>query len=157
MTLITSDRETVAEIADAKHATATFDFEAALFADYDDAVEIDGQRYRPHSNGGGLVAVTAFVGAYVYVEKTAMVKDSAVVVGGVRILDRAIVEGQAAIADRCQLSHDSRVGGFATLTGSVTLRRHARASGIARLEGGVRLDYYAHVVRGHLTGTLLVE
>jgi len=123
----------------------------------DDAVEIDGNYYRPHINGGGLVAVTAYVAASAYVESTAMVKDNAVVLDAVRIRHRAIAEHFARISGQCELMHDSRVSGFAMLSGKVALQRRSRVSGHARVEGSVRLDYQAHVTRGHIIGSFLIE
>lgn len=131
-------------------------FEKAFAPVTDDEIVIEGNRYRPHPNGGGLVSVTAFVGSRVFVAETARVEDRAIVLDTVRVLDRAVIAGNAIVADRCELRGDSRVGGFATLLGMVTLRRHAHVEGTARLEGTILVDYVAHISRGHLFGRLSI-
>lgn len=121
-----------------------------------DEVEVEGAWYRPHRNGGGLVSVDAFCGARVFVGENAMVKDCAIVIDDVRVLDSAVIEGCAHVSGRCELRHESGVSGFATLSGMVSLRHHARVSGTARLDGGIMLDHHVHIARGHLIGSLLI-
>lgn len=121
-----------------------------------DEIVIDGTRYRPHPNGGGLVAVTAFVGSGVFVAETARVSGRAIVLDAVRLLDRAVVSGNAVVADRCELRGESRVEGFATVLGKATLRRRAHIDGTARLEGMILVDYVAHISHGHLVGPLSI-
>lgn len=131
-------------------------FELMLEEHRAEEVHVDGVRYRPHPNGGGLVAITAYVGSNVFVDTHARVEDEAIVVGSVRILDRAIVCGNATLDGRCSLAGDSVVGGYATLTEMVTLRKHARVGGTARLHGGILLDYHAYITRGELFGPLSI-
>ncbi len=54
-------------------------------------------RYYPHPNGGGLVAVTAFVGKEAYVSPEARVSNKAHVIGNVIIKDRVLICGKAIV------------------------------------------------------------
>lgn len=47
----------------------------------EELIELDGQTYRYHPYGGGLVAVTAFATCEALIGPNAIVKDFAVVVG----------------------------------------------------------------------------
>jgi len=155
MSLRTEDR--VIEVVHADTDVGRSLLEQAFAPVRSDEVVVGGRRYRVHANGGGLVSVTAFVGARVFVAESARVEENAIVLDMVRLLDRAVVSGNAVVADRCELQDDSRVGGFATLIGKVTLRRHAKVDGVACLEGSVLLDCHAHITRGHLYGPLFIE
>lgn len=120
-------------------------------------VEFDGDRYRKHPNGGGLVALTAIVGPGVYVAPRAMIQGRAVVVGAVRLFDEAVVEESAIVAGCCTLRNQSHVGGEAVLRGNVVLADQARADGAARLSGNVALRHFAHVRVGNLSGAVTVS
>jgi UDP-3-O-[3-hydroxymyristoyl] glucosamine N-acyltransferase len=119
-------------------------------------VEVDGIRYRVHEKGGGLVALTATVGADVFVAPGATVRDFAVVIGMARLFDESTVEGHAVVADYCTLHDQARVGQNATLRGSVTMAGKSCADGTARLSGGVQLRYLAHVSDGVYTGGISI-
>lgn len=122
-----------------------------------DLVDVAGVKYRVHEKGGGLVALTARVEPDVYVDKGAMVKDRAIVVGGVRLFDRAVIEGDGIVADSCTLRGGSSVGGEAIVRGNVTLAHSARIDGDARVTGGVQLQHFAHISRGTLSGGMTVN
>ena len=125
---------------------------------FDEAfVEVAGEKYREHPNGGGLVAVSATVAPNVYVGPHAMVKDRAIVVGSVRLFDRSIVEGASIVADMGTLRDDASIGGDAIVRGQVTLAHHARVDGDARVNGGVLLQHFAYISRGVLSGGMTVN
>lgn len=77
------------------------------------------KEYKPHSNGGGLVAVTASVDDTAYVAPDAIVMDSARVLGDARILDRAVVGGEALVMDNARVSDDAQVYGVVRHRGRV--------------------------------------
>jgi len=118
----------------------------------------DGALYRPHPNGGGLVATTARVEASVFVGPHALVQGNAEVSGSSRLLDRAIVSGNATVSGRCTLRHDARIEGNARIDGGVVLMNHAIVTGRAILLGKVRVEYYAVIDRRcRIEGDLLVS
>lgn len=120
-------------------------------------ISIEGNAYRPHPNGGGMVALTALVSPNVYVGPRAMIRDRAVVVGGVRLFDESIVEEKAVVAGRCTLRGKSRVSGEAVLRDNVTMHDAARADGLVRISGSVKLRHFAHVSIGNMTGGITIS
>jgi len=106
---------------------------------------IDGQRYSPHPNGGGLVAETAYVAASVFVGPNARVSGRALVEGNVRLLDFSAVEDEAIVVGSCVLRHQARVGDRAILVGKVVLFNQALIRGDARLEGAVLIEHFADI------------
>lgn len=128
-----------------------------VFDSIPSVVEISGERFRVHENGGGLVAMTATVARTVYVAKNARIRDRAIVVGAVRLFDQSVVEEGAIVADSCTLRGDSSVGGEAVVRGGVTLAGRARIDGDARVSGGVHLQYFAHISRGVFSGGMTVN
>ena len=122
-----------------------------------DVISIDGTASRPHPYGWGLVALTAFVSADVHVGPNAIVRDRAVVVGGVRLFDEAIVEQNAVVAGMCTLRDRARVGGDAVLRDNVTMHDAAHADGLVRISGSVKLRYFAHVSIGNITGGITIS
>lgn len=123
----------------------------------DDRVDVGGQQFRLHKNGGGLVSVHAVVAPSIYVASGAMIKDHAIVVGSVRLFDRSVIEGTAIVADMCTLRDNSSIGGEAIIRGQVALAHHARVDGDARVNGGVLLQHFAHISRGVLSGGMTVN
>ena len=118
----------------------------------EELIELDGQAYRHHPYGGGLVAVTAFAAREALICPNAIVKDFAVVVGSVRLFNQARVEEHAVVSDRCTLRDDAVVAGQAILRGSVLMTDQAYVGGSACLNGAVKLQYFARVTDGDLRG-----
>ena len=118
----------------------------------------DGIRYRPHRNGGGLVATTAFVELSVYVGPDAIVRGNASVRGRCRILGHAVVEGRASISGLCTLRGTARVCEGAQLRGRVTVSHFATVGGQAFLEGHIQVEFGA-IVNGRtfIVGRMLIE
>lgn len=121
------------------------------------SIAADGVRYTPHSNGGGLVASTASVGAHVYVAPGAIIRDSAVVTGATRLFGRARVEGHAIVIGACTLRDDASVAGDAVLRGSVTMVGFSRVEGQARVSGSVRLEHRALIAAGTVVGSFTIR
>lgn len=119
-------------------------------------IEPGDSRYRVHPNGGGLVALTAHVGDHVFLDKHAVVRDRAIVVGAVRLFGYSVIEGNAIVADYCTLRGRSSVGGEAVVRGRVTLSHDARIDGTARVSGSVVVQHFGHVKQGSFAGTLTV-
>ena len=107
--------------------------------------ERNGQVCVRHTNGGGLVALTAHVQPSVFVGENAAVLGRAIVRGKVRIEGQAIIEDKAKVSGNVRLREEARVSGNAVLEGQVTMRRHSRVGGNAHLKGIIFLDYYAFV------------
>ena len=123
-----------------------------------DSAIINGTRFTPHPNGGGLVATSAFVAPSVFVDSDAMVCDTAVVRGEVRIMHRAVVAGDAEVSGTGSIRDDARVDGRAVLRNRITVRRHAHITGSALLDGLIIVDYFAYLGDGtRLFGSHLVE
>lgn len=117
---------------------------------------IDDAVYRTHPSGGGLVAVTAYVGPNVLVDKQAMIKGRAVVVGSVRLFGQAVIEDDAVVTDFCTLRDKSSIGGRAIVRGGVQLADRARIEGSAHISGGVLLQHFARINQGIFSGSLTV-
>ena len=98
-----------------------------------------------HTNGGGLVALTARVQHSVFVAEGAAVLGHSVVRDEVRVEDQAIIEGNARVSGQSKMRHESRVSGNAVLEGRITMRRHAHVGENAHLRGMISLDYYVFV------------
>lgn len=122
-----------------------------------DTVTVDGTRYRIHGQGGGLVSVHARVGDNVLVAPGAKVKDTATVLDCVRLFDRAVVEDEALVTGWCTLRGGAHVGGCAIVGGQVNADGETRIDGTAHVEGGIKLQFYAHVSAGHLSGSYTVS
>lgn len=120
-------------------------------------INIDGELYRPHPHGGGLVAVTAHVGSNVLVDKGAMIKGRAVVVGLVRLFGQAFIEEDAVVTDYCTLHEQSSIGGRAIVRGGVHLSHNARIEGTAHVTGAVRLQHFARINQGSFSGSMTVN
>lgn len=119
---------------------------------------IGGLHYHRHSNGGGLVADTAFVAPTVFVGQNARVEGRALVDGTVRILDNVVVKDQAIVVGRCVLRHEARVSDRATLIGRVVLLNRAHVRGDAWLTGTVVVEHLADIGSNILiTGDLRVS
>lgn len=123
-----------------------------------DSAIINGTRFTRHPNGGGLVACTATVASSVFVDPDAMVCDTAMVRGEVRVMHRGVIAGRADVSGTGCIRDDARVDGCAVLRNRITVRRHARISGNAFLDGLIIVDYFAYLGDGtRLFGSLLVE
>lgn len=122
-----------------------------------EVIELDGERYLRHRNGGGLIAVIAIVGRGVYVAPRAIIRGRAVVVGAVRLFDEAVVEESAIVAGCCTLRNHASVGGEAVLRGNVLLADVARVDGVARVSGSVKLRHFAHVSNGTFSGGITIS
>lgn len=89
--------------------------------------------FKPHPNGGGMVAVSAKVAPTAYVAPGARVLDEAQVLDSARILDSAVIRGRAKVSEK------AIVGGSAVVTDE------ARVSGEAQVFGGATIANRAHV------------
>ena len=118
----------------------------------EDLVEIDGAWYRPHKHGGGLVALTARVAESAYLDRTAIVRDFAVVGSNVRLFHESVAEGRALLLGMTTLRDNASVGGHAVVRG-VTMKDHAYVGGNARLDGNIRVEQHARVVDVDLCGS----
>lgn len=131
---------------------STHDDPAALF------VEHEGDFYRPHPNGGGLVALTANVDLRVFVGAHAMIKDTASVHGDYFIVDTAVVGGSACLIGGGRLKDAAVVDGRARLEGFIVVAGQARVSGDALVRGRIFLKYNAYIAgTSRLLGELLVS
>ncbi|WP_339619548.1 hypothetical protein [uncultured Salinibacterium sp.] len=119
-------------------------------------IEIADATYRTHPTGGGLVAITAHVGPSVYVDRCAMIKGRAVVVGSVRLFGKAVIEEDAVVTDFCTLRDKSSIGGRAIVRGGVQLADNARVDGLAHISGGVLLQHFARISQGIFSGSMTV-
>jgi len=119
-------------------------------------IRIDDAEYRTHPSGGGLVAITAQVGPNVLVDKHAMIKGRAIVVGSVRLFGQAVIEEDAVVTDFCTLRDQSSIGGRAVVRGSVQLADRARIEGSAHISGGVLLQHFARIKQGVFSGSMTV-
>ncbi len=89
--------------------------------------------FRPHPNGGGMVAVSAKVAPTAYVAPGAKVLEEAQVLDSARILDSAVVRGRAIVSEK------------ATIAGSAVVFEEAKVSGEAIVHGGATISGSAHV------------
>jgi UDP-3-O-[3-hydroxymyristoyl] glucosamine N-acyltransferase len=122
------------------------------------AIEIDGEIFAPHENGGGLVAVTAIVEASVYVGPDARVRGYAELRGKVRLTHHAVVEGNAKLSGDCVLRNEARASEDCELTGRVVLVKHAHIGGSARLFGPLYIGYFAYIGEdSKIIGDLMIE
>jgi len=91
-------------------------------------LEIDGEKYHHHPNGGGLVAETAKVGKTAFIGPFAQIRHRATVDEGAKVDDRAMVAGDAFIASGSVLLDTCYVFGRASILG-------AEISGNSRIHG----------------------
>jgi acyl-[acyl carrier protein]--UDP-N-acetylglucosamine O-acyltransferase len=118
----------------------------------------DGEYCFKHTNGGGLVALSARVQHGVFVAEGAAVLGDSIVRGDVRLEDQAVIEGNARVSGRVKLRHQSKVSGNAVIEGQVSMHRHAHVGENAHLRGMISLDYYAFVGdESRLFGTMHLE
>jgi carbonic anhydrase/acetyltransferase-like protein (isoleucine patch superfamily) len=116
-----------------------------------DLVEVDGELYRRHPMGGGLVSITATVANDARVDVNAMVKHRAVVGSGVRLFHDSVVEGSAVVVGMTTLRDRSRVGEEAFVRGAM-LRDDAYVGGISRIVGLVSVEQNARLIDLDLSG-----
>lgn len=117
----------------------------------EDLIEIDGDYYRRHRSGGGLVSVTALVSPSARIDREAMVKHHAVIGANVRLFHRSVVEDLAVVIGMTTLREDSRIGGNAVVNG-VNLRGNAYVGGSSQLEGPIVVEASVRLVDIHLKG-----
>jgi carbonic anhydrase/acetyltransferase-like protein (isoleucine patch superfamily) len=121
-------------------------------------VEVDGEPFVPHVNGGGLVALTATVDATVFVGPEARIRGFADVRGEVRLTGRSIVEDHAVVSGRCCLRDDARASENCVLEESVVLVKHAHIAGTAHLSGALTVGYFAFIAEdSKIDGSLMIE
>ena len=97
-------------------------------------IEIDGVKYHHHSNGGGLVAETAYVAPTVEVGP------------------RAMVAGKAQISDKVHILDLSLVDGNANLSGGVIVEDFVHIGSNANVSGGVYVNGRSNVIGGNISG-----
>jgi carbonic anhydrase/acetyltransferase-like protein (isoleucine patch superfamily) len=119
---------------------------------HEELVEINGAWYYRHTNGGGLVAITARVADTAYLDSKAMVKDHAVVAGNVRLFHKSVAEGGALLLGMSTLRDNARVGGSAVVRG-VTMKDNGYVGGSSRLDGNIRIEQCARIVDVNLSGS----
>ncbi|MFZ4893316.1 hypothetical protein ACL9RL_02580 [Plantibacter sp. Mn2098] len=118
---------------------------------------IDGEFYRRHKFGGGLVAVTAKVAPSAYVDRRAMVRGHAVLLGTARLFGEAIAEDHAVLGGMTTLRDRARVGGEAILISGVIVREDAYVGGKTCLEGPIVVEGKAQVIDVNLRGRLTLR
>ena len=120
---------------------------------------------RIHSLGGGVVALSADVGAWVYVSRDSAVCGNAVVSRRVCLVQGSFVDGDAVITDRAVISRSrvgdsARVSGKTTITGSTVSGDsivHGQASVIsAVVSGSAEIGSRARLFGGVVTDNVVV-
>ncbi|RRJ85686.1 hypothetical protein EG850_12245 [Gulosibacter macacae] len=124
----------------------------SLLAVDSDLVVIDGETYRHHRFGGGLVAVTATVGPHVYVAPGARIRGHAIVDGAVRLFHTAVIEDHAIVTGLVTLRGESSIGGSAFVKGGILLYGTARVAGTAFLIGTIRVNDGVVITDGDVRG-----
>ena len=118
----------------------------------EELVEIDGAWYYVHKNGGGLVAMTARVAESAYVDRTAIVRDFAVVGSSVRLFHESVAEEHALLLGMSTLRDNARVGGHAVVR-HISMKDSGYVGGNSRLDGNIRVEQFARIVDIDLRGT----
>lgn len=113
----------------------------------DDAMIIDGKfdfgdgpvPARRHSNGDGIVALSASVAS------TACVGRDARVWGRAEVLGRAKIRGYSRVCDRAKVAGRARIGGYAVISGRSKVSGDAEVFGYGRVSDDAHVSGKAHV------------
>lgn len=113
---------------------------------------------RPHPNGGGLVAVTAWVDPLAYVGRDACVMGNARIFGAPRIEGGAIVRDNAVVEGRPVISEQAVVADFARVSGEAVVRGAAKVIDKAQVFERAKVDSYARICEGaRIAGDARIE